>query len=42
MKQEVQQQHPEHPVIVKLAHLIDAILFIEHEGGGSSLNQRTV
>ena len=34
MKDEIQRDHPEHLVIVKLADLIDAILFIEHEGIG--------
>ncbi|MBU1413908.1 HD domain-containing protein [Myxococcota bacterium] len=32
MKNEIRQQHPEHLVVIKLADLIDAILFIEHEG----------
>ena len=35
MKNEIRQQHPEHLVVIKLADLIDAILFIEHEGIGS-------
>lgn len=34
MKDEIQRENPEHLVIVKLADLIDAILFIEHEGVG--------
>ncbi len=35
MKNEIQQHHPEHLVIIKLADMIDAILFIEHEGIGN-------
>lgn len=34
MKNEIRRQNPEHLVIVKLADLIDAILFIDHEGIG--------
>lgn len=35
MKEEIQRQHPEYLTIVKLGDLVDAILFIEHEGIGS-------
>jgi len=35
MKEEIRWQHPEYLVIVKLADLMDAILFIEHEGIGN-------
>ena len=35
MKNEIRQQHPEHLIVIKLADLIDAILFIEHEGIGN-------
>ncbi len=34
MKDAMQEENPEHLVIIKLADLIDAILFIEHEGIG--------
>ncbi len=34
MKNDIQRENPEHLVIVKLADLIDAILFIEQEGIG--------
>ena len=35
MKEEIQQLHPEYLAIIKLADLVDALLFIEHEGIGS-------
>lgn len=35
IKNGIRQQHPEHLVVVKLADLMDAILFIEHEGIGN-------
>jgi 5'-deoxynucleotidase len=41
MKNEIWKHHPEHLVVVKLADLIDAILFIEHEGIGSHANAVT-
>jgi len=41
MKEEIQQQHPEYLAIVKLADLIDALLFIEHEGIGSHAEKVT-
>lgn len=34
MKEEIRRDNPSHLAIVKLADLIDAILFIEHEGIG--------
>ncbi len=34
MKEEIRRNNPEHLVLIKLADLIDAILFIEHEGIG--------
>lgn len=35
MKNEIRRKHPEHLVVIKLADLMDAILFIEHEGLGN-------
>ncbi|MBC8208187.1 MAG: HD domain-containing protein [Desulfobulbaceae bacterium] len=34
MREEMRRRNPEHLLIVKLADLIDALLFIEHEGLG--------
>ncbi len=35
MREEMRRRNPEHLLIVKLADLIDALLFIEHEGIGA-------